>query len=183
MKLFVVLVAVVLTALMVLRHRSNTAHPEGADGDFVNVPGDQFALMVRGWSRAELADIFARFAAIYNVGEPQIVETTARTYRLDWPDGLPEAQIWFAVNYVHYPFDFDLTGRTIIAAAKVMAGHLSGIPGDRSAILYIPENDTDHDRVHATDDSGDHYVGDFGDSQFRQTSEARKPREVDSLFA
>ena len=139
--------------------------------------------MVKGWSRGELTDIFARFAAIYSVGEPQIVEKTARTFRLDWPDGLPEAQLWFAVNYVHYPFDFDLNGRSIVAAANVAPGHLSGIPADRSAILYVPENDTDYDRIFATDDAGDHYVGDFVDCQLRQTDEDRRPREVVTLVA
>ena len=104
-------------------------------------------------------------------------------FTIYWADGLVEDHVGFAINYLHYPFDYDLSARHIVAAARVAPGHLLGIPTDRSAILYVPENETEYDRIYATDDRGDHYVSDLGDGGLRQTSEIRLPHEVDTLFA
>ncbi|MBY6129033.1 hypothetical protein KUW15_09930 [Qipengyuania aquimaris] len=150
--------------------------------EFELVPGDQFTLRSRGWSGSELRAIFADFAKMYDIEEPRIVEGPGRIFSIDWPDGLAEAHILFAVNYLHYPRDFDLADRRILAAAQVKQGQLGGIPKDLGAKVFVPSDDTYYDRVHAVDDNGQAYLGDFGSASFVPIDDARMPRDVENFF-
>ncbi|NNC52196.1 MAG: hypothetical protein HKO08_04060 [Erythrobacter sp.] len=146
------------------------------------IEGDQFTIRVRGWAGHELRIIFAGFAAMYDIQEPRIVEGPGRVFSIDWPDGLEEAHILFAVNYLHYPRDFDIDGRSILSAARVRRGNLTGIADNQSAFIFVPGYDTHFDRVHVVDDAGQAYLGDFGSTAFVQIDDARMPREVPKLF-
>ena len=157
-------------------------HSPARDLDVRLVEGDQFTLRVRGWAGHELRTIFADFAAMYDIEEPRIVEGLGRIFSIDWPSGLEEAHILFAVNYLHYPRDFDLDSRSILGAARVWPGNLTGIADNQSAFVFVPENDTHFDRVHVIDESGQAYLGDFGSTAFVQIDDARMPREVKKLF-
>ncbi|MBX7493408.1 hypothetical protein K3163_09320 [Qipengyuania sp. 1NDW9] len=129
-----------------------------------------------------MTKIFADFAKMYDVAEPHIVERSGRIFSIDWPDGLEEAHVLFAVNYLHYPRDFDLDSRSVVGAARVRPGNLTGIADDQSAFVFVPENDTHYDRVHAVDDNGQAYLGDFGSASFVPIDDARMPRDVENLF-
>lgn len=157
-------------------------HSPARNLEFRLIEGDQFTIRVRGWAGHELRTIFADFAAMYDIEEPRVVEGPGRIFSIDWPDGLDEAHVLFAVNYLHYPRDFDLDSRSILGAARVRPGNLTGIADDQSALVFVPENDTHFDRVHAVDDAGQAYLGDFGSTSFVPIDDARLPREVPKLF-
>ena len=119
---------------------------------------------------------------MYDIEEPRVVEGPGRIFSIDWPQGLTEAHILFAVNYLQYPRNFDLTGRGIVAAAQVKQGRLSGIPEGLGAKVFVPSDDTHYDRVHAVDEAGQAYLGDFGSVSFVPIDDARMPRDVENLF-
>ncbi len=83
---------------------------------------------------------------------------------------------------MHYPRVFDFGGRSILGAARIRPGNLTGIADDQSTLVFVPENDTHFDRVHAVDDAWQAYLGDFGSTSFVPIDDARMPREVPKLL-
>lgn len=175
----------ILAACYFLLKRAGNALAERGHQRFAaieRVPGDKFSLRARGWSGHELRSMFANFAKLYGIEEPKIAEISMGLFSIEWPGGIEPAHILFAVNYARYPEDVDARGRAILVAARVDAGHLPGIPAGRSATVFVPADDVDFDRVHAIDDQGDAYLGDFGDTCFKPITDARMPAGLEQLF-
>ncbi|MBY6014023.1 hypothetical protein KUV75_03785 [Qipengyuania gaetbuli] len=174
-------IAVFVGALLLGRRFKATREAREA-AELANVPSRAVDLRVSGWTASELRDVFRRFSELYGLPEPRVSETANGVFSVKWTDGLAPSHILFAVNYAHYPEGHDLDGRRICAAAKVSAGHLDGIPAGRPVTIYVPEDDDRFDCVHAVDDRGTAYLGDFGQSGFVKTERARMRPCVQALF-
>ena len=185
LKGLLVFLAILAACYFLLKHAGNALAKRGHErfAAIERVPGNKFTLRARGWSGHELRSMFAQFAKLYSIDEPKIAELSMGLFSIDWPGGIEPAHMLFAVNYAQYPKDFDTQGRLIAVAAHVAAGQLPGIPADRSATVFVPADNVDFDRVHAIDDQGNAYLGDFGDTRFEPISDARMPAGLEQLFS
>ncbi|WP_369025362.1 hypothetical protein [Qipengyuania sp. RANM35] len=155
--------------------REKSHRPAVAAGDFT--------VRVTGWRRSELDRITEDFAQLYGIATPNVRETEAGVYHLEWSDGLNRDNLAFLVNFLHYPRGVDPAGRNIMATARLAPGVIDEVPPGRALLLYVPSDDEDFDRIHALDDQGSAYVVDFGRVRYVPTDDARCPPQVRGLIA
>lgn len=153
-------------------------------------PDNAKVVVVTGWREEELRKIIDDFIRVYERDSypPYTIELhrqTENTYRLTFPKDVHPWLLTFLINYLAYPSDFDLTRRSIIVAGKAtLSPAFTGVDTSllgKSVVLYLPENDQDHDVVYMQVETGDTYVNSFTELRWRKVSEARLSNEVKTL--
>ena len=92
----------------------------------------------------------------------------------------------FLINYLAYPFDLDSKNRSIIVGGKTTLN--SGFEGidsslvGKKAILYVPENDQDHDVVYMQTESEVNLANTFSELKWVKVKDARLSNEVKNLI-
>jgi len=120
------------------------------------------AIIVSGWNEEELLTILNGFAAENLPDAPanriQLHQDQEDHYRLTLPQDIHPFVFTSLVNYLLYPIEFGIGDRTITVAGKAtLNSAFEGIPESlwgQKAVLYIPEDDQDHDVVYLQTDSG-----------------------------
>jgi hypothetical protein len=158
---------------------------------FVPDPKNDKVIVVKGWDENELRKIFADFIKTYeNEGYPPYSiephKQQERLYRLQFPKDIHPLLFTFLINYMAYPFDFDLTNRSILVAGKTtltrgFEGLDQSLIGEK-ALLYLPENDQDHAVVYMHTSSGTTFANLFSELVWRRISDARFPPDVTRLI-
>ena len=92
----------------------------------------------------------------------------------------------FLVNYVAYPIDMPLRGRTIVVAGRttLTSGYV-GIPDShlgQQALFYLPENDENHAVVYMQMESGANFANDFSKLVWREVKDPRLSLDVKELI-
>jgi hypothetical protein len=91
----------------------------------------------------------------------------------------------FLVNYLAYPTNFALAGRSIIVAGKTMlSSDFQGIPQSlvgSKAIIYVPEDDQDYDVIYLQTETGTTLANSFSDGVWRNVNNARMSSDVKTL--
>ena len=107
-------------------------------------------------------------------------------YSLTFPQDIHAAVFGFLVNYLAYPKNFVLTGRSITVAGETMLSSDShGIPeslAEKKAIIYVPENDQDYDVIYLLVETGATFANTFSEGVWREVKDARLSSEVKMLF-
>ena len=137
------------------------AQQQGTSGG--PVLGDFFsdrALLVSGWSAEDLTKILDDFASKYKEALPNfrhVVLSDGKTLRVSLPNDLSPDLLSFLVNYVHYPEDFDLKHKKIVAVGVATLTQEFDAPSSelgKKAYIYIPSEDSEYDLVYLR--VGDH---------------------------
>jgi hypothetical protein len=155
----------------------------------MNTENDKLVL-VKGWDESEISKIIGDFIASYEADDypAYTIEShkqSEKLYQLTFPQDIHPTLFTFLVNYLAYPFDLDATNRSIIVAGKTtlssdfeaMGAQLAG----EKAVLYIPENDQEHDVVYLQTESGVVFAHSFSEMEWRRVADARLSSEVKGL--
>jgi len=137
--------------------------PEADPPPFSPDPNNDKMIVVTGWNEEELHKIVDDFGA-QDSNSPSSIEVQ-RVYddyfRLTFSEDLSPFDFAALVNYLNYPFDFDLASHTISVAGKTsLSSDFQGIPTQlvgEKAIVYVPEDDQDYTVVHMHIEAGENF--------------------------
>ncbi len=155
---------------------------------FVPDPNNRTSVTVRGWKRQELDKMLSYLRETYEVPMSTPWVVTARSddvFVITFPNDIFPQLLYFVVNYLQYPKEFDLKNRTIGVVGRIVLTTACGIPDDSlagiNAEIYIPANDTDYDLVYLRTEGGKIYEISFTDLIWRPEPEARLPQSIEGL--
>ncbi len=164
------------------------AQDERMTTTFVPDANNRTSVTVRGWKRPELEKMLSYLREAYEVPASSPWVLTARSddvFVISFPNDIFPRLLYFLVNYLQYPKEFDVKGRSIGVLGRIVLTTACGIPEDRlagkSAEVYVPANDTDFDRVYLRTDDGEAYVIPFTDLIWKHAQEARRPQTIEGL--
>lgn len=189
-----VLIAVILfamTAVACLSFRGKGVRAESAPlPSFTPNPINDTVILVKGWDESEIQKIISDFTDAYkNDGYPPYTIEAHKEeslIRLSFPEDIHPVLFTFLVNYAAYPFDLEMKNRSIIVGGKTTLstefdGLDSNLDGQR-AVLYIPQDDQDHDVVYMQTESGVSLANSFTETRWRRVTDARLSSEVRNLI-
>ena len=184
-------VVVLVTGLRLLSsYQTATAQDKRMTSAFVPSRANQIAVSVRGWGDAEIGQIVSDFLRLYHVPavSASAVQITARADGvsvLKFPSDIEPKLLYFLVNYIQYPKNFDLKHRSIGVLCHVVLTQGFGISEQglvgKRAQIYVPAGDTDYDLVYAKIETGEVYKISFADLIWRRVEGARIPETVGGL--
>jgi hypothetical protein len=138
--------------------------------------------MVKGWKGEELRKIIDDFIEVYKEDSfpAYTIDYEKRAeyiYRLYFPKDIHPLLFTFLINCLAYPFDFDLTSRSIVVGGKTtLSSAFKGIEPSlfgQKASLDLPENDQDHDIVCLQTETRLNQANSFTELVWRRVKEAR----------
>jgi hypothetical protein len=182
-------VALFATA-MVLTAKPVKAQARQTDpSPFTPDPNNDKMILIQGWREAELGQILddfveedlTAFAAFRIALETRFENSFALTF----PEDIHPAEFISLINYLAYPINFGLNEREIVVAGKTTLnsdfdGLAKSLEG-KKAILYLPQNDEDHDVVYLHTESGMTLAKSFNEGAWRTVKDPRLPSAVESL--
>lgn len=187
--LFLIIALVIVGVVLLLaRRRELTVEPRVPAFD--PVPDNDKSLWVKGWVEDDLKRILAKFEEIYEHGgyppyQIQLQKRADDRFQLTFPTDIHPQLLTLLVNYIHYPFNFDLTDRRILAVAKstVTRGFegLETLRGEQ-VLLYVPKEDTDNDVVYMQTHSGRIFANSFTNMLWTKRDDARLPSGIGELI-
>ena len=183
--LFLVLVA--LPALILAKPVK--LDPKSELAPFTPDPDNDKVILVKGWKEDELQRILDDFIAADTSGVASykiaVEKRDEDLHSLTFPEDIHAAVFGFLVNYLAYPTNFALAGRSIIVAGKTrLNSDFQGIPESlvgNKAIIYLPENDQDYDVIYLQAETGDTFANSFSEGVWREVRDARLSSEVKML--
>ena len=120
-------------------------------------------IIVSGWNEDELKKILDDFQKMYhNQGYPSYAINTTKQnesqYKLTFPNDIHPLLFIFLINYLAYPFNFDLkTHSIVVAGSTTLNADYQGLNQafiGQKAVFYIPKNDSAHDVVYMVTKQG-----------------------------
>ena len=158
---------------------------------FTPDPVNDKVIVVKGWNAGEIQKIIDDFIETYKGDgyptysiEPQKQEENL--FRLTFPKDVHPTLFTFLVNFLAYPFDLDFKNRTVIVAGKTtLSAAFDGVDSSlvgKKAILYIPQDDQDHDVVYMQTESGINLANSFTEIKWRRVNDARLSSAVRNLI-
>jgi hypothetical protein len=180
----VALAAFLVPAIIRFANSYRAGAAQDAQMTAVFIPENKTVVIVRGWSQADMKRILADFLSAYQLraDSTQISAGADDRITLTFPNDIQPKILYFLVNYIQYPKDFDLKRRSIGAVAHVVLNRSFGVPESRLigklADIYVPANDTEYDLVYAKVDSGEVYKISFTDLIWQQVKSARMPKDI-----
>ena len=156
---------------------------------FTPDPNNDKVIIVTGWNEEELHKILDDFGAQDSNAPPllEIHRCDDKYFRLTSPEDLSPFDFAALVNYLNYPFDFDLALHTIAAGGKTsLNSDFQGIPAQlvgSKAIVYVPEDDQDYTVVHLHSEAGNSFSVSLADpsSMWRPILDAKLSSQVRML--
>ena len=190
-EVFLIPVAViVLPLVLVLIAKPVKAEDPQTDlSPFTPDPDNDKAILIQGWNEGELHKILDDFVeqdlSAFAAFRIEIQKRFENFFALTFPEDIHPDEFVCLINYLAYPFDFDLTGRSIIVAGKTtLNSDFDGLPKEfegKKALLYLPENDDDYQIVYLQVESGGTLARSFNEGDWRKVKDARLSSAVVSL--
>lgn len=190
--LLVLIVLVALAAIACQSFRSKSTNSESPiTHNFTPNSENDKVIMVKGWNEAEIRKIIHDFIETYkNDGYPAYTiephKQAENLYRLTFPQDIHPLLFTFLVNLLAYPFDLDFKNRPIVISGQTtLTSDFAGIDSSllgKKAILYIPENDQDHDVVYMQTEAGINLANSFNDLKWRRVDNSRLSNKVKELI-
>jgi hypothetical protein len=181
---------VVLPLVLVLIAKPVKAeNPQTDPAAFTPDPNNDKAILIKGWNEDELRRIlddfveqdFTAFAAF----RIEIEKRFENSFVLIFPEDIHPAEFVSLINYLAYPIDLDPAGRVIVVAGKAtLNSDFDGLPkslAGKKAILYIPNDDEDHDVVYLQTESSMTLAKSFNEVAWRMVKDPRLPNTLESL--
>jgi hypothetical protein len=140
-------------------------------------PANGKEIVVRGWTNEELSAILTDFADAYDddLGldfDYEVQPHNNGSLRITFPHDILALQFSFLINYLQYPKNYELKGRSISVVGKALITPDFHPPSEglvgQDAIFYIPSNDQKHDLVYVR----------VGDETFENSFAARRWKKV-----
>ena len=189
---FGLLLLVVLIALPVvlLAKPVKVEYPQGEVVLFTPDLENDKMIVVKGWSEDELGKILDDFTARHSTQSAsfrvQISKRYEDCYWLTFPQDISPSEFSCLINYLTYPMNFGLAGRSIIVAGKTTLNSDSeGIPQTlmgKKAVIYVPENDKDYDVVYLQIETGAAFANTISNHDgWRPVDDSRVSEEVKML--
>ena len=180
--------AVMLAAFLLFRLGVNP-EPTPATGTGLSrdaVPGERVELLVSGWSEHELYAILGDFRTIYEAAI-DVVPVADGVFAARFPEGISPATLVCLVSYLEFPERFEPETRNIAVLARIALCPECGLPrqdlAGQSALIYVPSDDPECDRVHLLLASGVTYRIPFTDLKWHPAGDACWPAKLDNLLA
>src|SRR5947207_14433850 len=160
---FGLLLFVILAALpVIILAKPIKLDPKSDLAPFTRDLDNDKVIVVKGWNEDELQMILADFIEADTSGvasyKIEVEKRDEDLYSLTFSQDIHAAVFGFLVNYLAYPRNFGLAGRSIIVAGKTrLSSDFQGIPQSllgNKAIIYLPENDQDYDVVYLQTETG-----------------------------
>jgi len=179
----IVAIAAVILGFVVFRNlkRSRPALPASQ----LLAPGSA-SIAISGWSETEGRRILNDFAKLYTIPAGSLALRKAEAGRLDvsFPAGIASDHFLFLVNYLNYPADIDLDGRSLGIAGWASDARLLGLDvagmSNIEATVYVPDQDTEFDQVATHLGNGQSYLLGFAAMAWKVIAEPRMPRTLES---
>jgi len=183
------LAVVVLPLVLVLIAKPVKAENPDDLTAFSPDPNNDKAILIEGWSEDELRRILDDFVEqdlkAFAAFRIQIEERLENSFVLIFPEDIHPAEFVSLINYLAYPIHFDAAGRAIVVAGKTtLNADFDGLPkslAGKKAILYIPDNDEDHDVVYLQTESSMTLAKSFNEVAWRMVKDPRLPNTIQSL--
>jgi hypothetical protein len=175
-------------SLLLLAKPSRFEEPNAGFPSFTPDLDNDKAITVSGWNENELRRIVDDFRQQGTIDPPmeiEIQQPRENQFVLTFPGDIAPGDFAALVNYLNYPFDFDLANRVILVAGRTtLNSDFSGIPESligRKAILYVPANDEDYSVVYMRTETGDNFAVSMNEIVWQSVDEPRLLSDFDRL--
>jgi hypothetical protein len=182
-------VIVLPLALVLIAKPVKAGDPQADLSPFTPDSNNDKAILIQGWNEDELRQILDDFVeedlSAFAAFRIEIEKRFENSFALTFPEDVHPAELLSLINYLAYPLNFDLAGRSIVVAGKTtLNSDFDGLPKSlegEKALLYLPENDEDYDVVFLQTDSGVVLANSFNEGVWRKVDDARLSNAVTSL--
>ena len=191
MEVFLIPLAVVVLplVLVLIAKPVKAENPQTDLSAFTPDPNNDKAILIEGWSEDELRRILDDFVEqdlrAFAAFRIEIEKRLENSFVLIFPEDIHPAEFVSLINYLAYPIDLDAAGRGIVVAGKTtLNSDFDGLPkslAGKKAILYIPDNDEDHDVVYLKTESSMTLAKSFNEVAWQPVKDARLPNTIESL--
>jgi hypothetical protein len=156
---------------------------------FTPNPDNDKLILSQGWSEDELRQILNDFVdgdiSAFAAFRVELEQRSENTFSLFFPEDVHPGEFLSLINYLAYPVGFDQAGRQItVFGTTTLNSDFDGLPKSaegKKAILYLPENDVDHDLVYLQTDRGRSLARSLDQGVWRPVANARLSSAVRSL--
>lgn len=156
---------------------------------FIPDPNNDKAIIVSGWDEDELGKALDDFIGQGTSGRPSRIDIYAsleNLYRLTFPEDISVVNFIALINYLNYPIDLGGPERKITVAGNAsLNSEFAGVPESlwgESIILYVPEDDEEHDVVYFQAGTKQAFAFSFNqEGGWRHVDDPRLPDQVKAL--
>jgi hypothetical protein len=185
----VLTVGLIVAALVIVPKPVKADYRDINSAPFDPDPGNDKVIVVNGWDEEQLHVIIDGFMAERDSEGPnyeiELHQQANGDYRLAFPEDIHPSEFAALVNYLQYPIELGIPEHDITAVGSMtLSAAFDGIPKQligEKAVIYVPENDEDHDVVYVQSESGTSYSYSFQDSSWREVQAARLSAQVKRL--
>jgi len=188
---FVSAIVLIALSIMLLAKPVKFEFPKEDLPSFTPDENNDKVVIVTGWNEEELhkiVDDFIRQDPRESPPRIEVKKDDERLFHLTFPEDFPPSDVAALINYLHYPFDFDLARHSIaVEGTTTLNSQFVGISTSlvgKKAILYVPKDDRDYTIVYMQIETGDVFAVSLADSQaiWQRVSDARLPARARTLF-
>lgn len=159
---------------------TDTTRPSNEHLPTQEKPNDKLVI-VDNISKTEIDSILTGFCNIYNKesfqAQPRLYKLSERQFAITFPYDIEFEMYCYFVNYIHYPMGFD---KSFDVTAWETTGQANGWITEKTAnkkiMLFIPEDDSEHDNVFLTTDDNIGYKLGFAMGKEKQPLQSAKKR-------
>jgi hypothetical protein len=183
-------VVILLPLLLVLIAKPVKADdPHNDLSPFTPDPHNDKEILIQGWNEDELRQILDDFVAedlsAFAAFRIEIHQRLEDSFELTFPEDIHPDEFLSLINYLAYPFNFDLAGRSIVVAGRTtLTSDFDGLPNllaGEKALIYLPENDDDYQLVYLQTESGVTLAKSFNEGAWRKVNDVQLSDAVMSL--
>ncbi len=188
---FLIPIAVIVLplVLVLIAKPVKAGDPQVDLSPFTPDPNNDKTILIQGWNEDELRRILDDFVeqdlTAFAAFRIEIQKRFENSFVLVFPEDIHPAEFVSLINYLAYPIDLDATGRGILVAGKTtLNSDFDGLPkslAGKKAILYIPDNDEDHDVVYLKTESSMTLAKSFNEVAWQPVKDPRLPNTIESL--
>jgi hypothetical protein len=183
------LIALIPLPTMLFAKPVKSEDPQTDSSPFTPDLENDKAILIRGWNEDELGKILDDFVetdlSAFAAFRIEIQKRLENSFALTFPEDIHPDEFVCLINYLAYPFDFDLAGRSIVVAGKTtLNSDFDGLPKSfegKKALLYLPQNDDDYQVVYLQIEPGVTLAKSFNEGAWRKVKDARLSSAVMSL--
>jgi len=156
---FLIIIGVIVLILIIKAFKSGTKPKPDTDTtrpSYELLPKqekqNEKLVIVDNISRTEIDSILTGFCNMYNKesfqAQPRLYKLSERQFAITFPFDIEFEIYCYFVNYVHYPMGFDKSfDITAWETTKHANGWITEKTANKKVMLFIPEDDNEHDNV------------------------------------
>jgi len=138
-------------------------------------------VIVENITKKEIDSVLTGFCNMYNKEsfqvQPRLYQLNERQFAITFPFDIEFEIYCYFVNYIHYPMGFDKSFEvTAWETTKQANGWITEKIANKKVMLFIPEDDSEHDNVFLTTDDNIGYKLGFAMGEEKQLLETPKKK-------